>query len=87
MARKKETATPAVENAKKIDRNLYSNIIELDKALNVDLWEPLLSEISKHNVTYTWVKGHAGHPENERCDFLATEAILGDNLLEDIQSE
>ena len=48
-----------------------------DKALNVDLWEPLLTEIEKHNVTYKWVKGHAGHPENERCDRLAVAAGAG----------
>ena len=36
-----------------------------------------------HNVTFVWVKGHAGHPENERCDELATKAADGDNLLDD----
>lgn len=40
-------------------------------ALNVDLWEQLLELLEKHNVTFNWVKGHAGHPENERCDRLA----------------
>ena len=40
-------------------------------ALNVDLWEQLLELLEKHNVTFNWVKGHAGHPENERCDKLA----------------
>ena len=40
-------------------------------ALNPDLWEQLLDLIAKHNVTIEWVKGHAGHPENERCDQLA----------------
>jgi ribonuclease HI len=40
-------------------------------ALNPDLWEQLLELIKKHNVTIEWVKGHAGHPENERCDQLA----------------
>jgi ribonuclease HI len=40
-------------------------------ALNSDLWEQLLELIKKHNVTIEWVKGHAGHPENERCDQLA----------------
>ena len=54
-----------------------------DKALNVDLWEPLLLEIEKHNVTYKWVKGHAGHPENERCDFLAVSAYNSCNLTDD----
>ena len=40
-------------------------------ALNVDLWEQLLKLLEVHNVTIDWVKGHAGHPENERCDALA----------------
>lgn len=44
-------------------------------ALNSDLWEKLLSLISIHNVEFTWIKGHAGHPENELCDKLATNAI------------
>ncbi len=42
-----------------------------DKALNPDLWEKLLEQIEKHNMNYIWVKGHAGHPENERCDEMA----------------
>ena len=42
-------------------------------ALNVDLWEKLLPLLEKHDVTFNWVKGHAGHPENERCDQLAVE--------------
>ncbi len=40
-------------------------------ALNPDLWEKLLELVKIHNVTIEWVKGHAGHPENERCDQLA----------------
>ncbi len=40
-------------------------------ALNVDLWEQLLPLLQKHKVSFVWVKGHAGHPENERCDKLA----------------
>lgn len=40
-------------------------------ALNPDLWEILLNEIKKHQITYVWVKGHAGHPYNERCDEMA----------------
>lgn len=40
-------------------------------ALNVDLWKELLPLLEKHKVTFVWVKGHAGHPENERCDQLA----------------
>ena len=41
-------------------------------ALNVDLWEQLLGLLKKHEVTFVWVRGHAGHPYNERCDALAT---------------
>ncbi len=40
-------------------------------ALNPDLWEKLLIQIHRHQVEIVWVKGHAGHPENERCDRLA----------------
>lgn len=40
-------------------------------ALNPDLWEKLLELLKIHDVTIEWVKGHAGHPENERCDELA----------------
>lgn len=51
---------------------------------NIDLWKRLLNAKSHHNVTFTWVKGHAGHPENERCDYLATSAADGSNLLLDL---
>jgi ribonuclease HI len=44
-------------------------------ALNVDLWERLLPLLSKHKVKFHWIKGHSGHPENERCDALANAAI------------
>ena len=49
--------------------------IKSDKkpALNSDLWAKLLELLEKHKVTFVWVKGHAGHPENERCDRLAVE--------------
>lgn len=40
-------------------------------ALNSDLWDELLKLYAIHNVHIVWVKGHAGHPENERCDTLA----------------
>ena len=42
--------------------------------LNRDLWERLLKAMEPHQVTFHWVEGHAGHPENERCDALATAA-------------
>ncbi len=40
-------------------------------ALNPDLWARALDLAERHRITYVWVKGHAGHPENERCDQLA----------------
>lgn len=43
------------------------------RALNVDLWERLLPLLETHSVELVWVKGHVGHPENERCDALAVE--------------
>ncbi len=42
--------------------------------LNVDLWEELLEALKPHKYEFVWVKGHAGHPENEKCDSLATTA-------------
>lgn len=50
---------------------------------NVTLWKRLLKAMEPHNVTFHWVKGHAGHPENVRCDKLATSAADGENLLGD----
>ena len=49
---------------------------------NVDLWKRLLKAKAPHQVTFTWVKGHAGHPENERCDMLAPGAADGAALLD-----
>ena len=50
---------------------------------NVDLWKRLLEEKQKHSVTFHSVKGHDGHPQNERCDELATTAADGTNLIVD----
>lgn len=46
-----------------------------EPVLNKDLWEQLLVLTNSHSVQWKWVKGHAGHAENERCDQLAREAI------------
>lgn len=54
---------------------------------NIDLWKRLLKAKEMHQVKFTWVKGHDGHPENERCDVLATTAADGSNLLEDVVGE
>ena len=50
--------------------------IKSDKkpALNPDLWDRLLTLTAPHSITYNWIKGHAGHEENERCDTLAVLA-------------
>lgn len=52
---------------------------------NVDLWKRLLRAMEPHQVDFVWVKGHAGHPQNERCDELATTAADGTNLLVDVE--
>jgi ribonuclease HI len=50
------------------------------KKKNPDLWKRFLLVYKKHKVTFSWVKGHAGNPGNERCDFLAVEASKKNNL-------
>lgn len=50
---------------------------------NTDLWKRLLKAMEPHQVQFFWVKGHDGHPENERCDRLATTAADGKDLLID----
>jgi ribonuclease HI len=47
---------------------------------NEDLWRRFLEVYPKHNVKFVWVKGHAGHPLNERCDQLAVQASMQPNL-------
>lgn len=47
---------------------------------NKDLWEEIDQIARKHHVEWRWVRGHSGHPENERCDRLAREAILGKRI-------
>ena len=42
---------------------------------NADLWRELDTLVQQHQVTWTWVKGHAGHPENERADVLANQGV------------
>ncbi|MDO4563531.1 MAG: ribonuclease HI [Clostridia bacterium] len=50
------------------------------RALNVDLWERLLPLMERHEVELEWIKGHKGHPYNERCDALAVAMYMGDGL-------
>ncbi len=52
-------------------------------AVNADLWAKLLDLIEGLIISFHWVKGHAGHPLNERCDRLAVQSARGDNLRED----
>ncbi|VEP18838.1 ribonuclease HI, degrades RNA of DNA-RNA hybrids [Hyella patelloides LEGE 07179] len=51
-----------------------------DKAKNPDLWQEILDLCQQHQVDFVWVKGHAGIPENERCDELAVAAAKQPNL-------
>lgn len=50
---------------------------------NKDLWLRFLQVHKSHNIRFVWVKGHAGHPENERCDELAVAACKNKDLLTD----
>ena len=63
------------------------NWVKSDKkpVKNIDLWKTLLEAMKPHQVKYIWVKGHDGHPENERCDQLATQAADGVGLLDDVE--
>ncbi len=54
---------------------------------NQDLWLRLLAVIADHKIDWRWVKGHAGHTENERCDELANLAIASVGLIEDVGFE
>ncbi len=62
-----------------------NNWIKSDKkpALNHDLWAELLNLIEGLDITFRWIKGHAGNPHNERCDELAVASAQRDNLLID----
>ena len=51
-----------------------------ERAVNIDLWEKLLQLCEKHEVSFQWIKGHAGHAENERCDKLAYAALQQTDL-------
>lgn len=53
------------------------------KILNPDLWQQLAQLLDQHNVELIWLRGHAGHKENERCDYLAVKASRAKHLLED----
>ena len=54
------------------------------KKKNVDLWQRFIPVYKRHRVTFHWLKGHADHPENERCDRLAVEARCRKDLPEDL---
>jgi len=54
-----------------------------EKALNADLWEKLLELCELHQVTFVWVRGHDGNPENECCDKLAMQAAQEEHLPRD----
>lgn len=58
-----------------------------EEAINADLWERLLVICEKHEVEFVWVQGHAGHPENERCDHLAESAVQAEDLPADVGYE
>ena len=54
-----------------------------EQALNPDLWDRLLALCERHEVEFRWLRGHAGNPENERCDQLAVQAARQTDLPQD----
>jgi ribonuclease HI len=58
-----------------------------ERAENPDLWQRLLDLCSTHDVTFHWLRGHAGHPENERADRLAVSAAESNDLAVDTYYE
>ena len=58
-----------------------------EKALNPDLWDRLLNACERHDVSFEWIRGHTGHPENERCDELANSAARGDRSTQLVDEE
>jgi len=72
--------------ARRWRRNNWKRNAEED-ALNADLWAQLLDLDDNHQVDFKWVKGHAGNRDNERCDFLAGQAMQKDNLPPDMVYE
>jgi len=46
---------------------------------NLDLWQRLIVLLDKHTVAFKWIRGHQGHPHNERCDKLAVEQYMNNN--------
>jgi ribonuclease HI len=57
------------------------------KKANADLWQRYIPLHQKYKPRFVWIKGHAGHPENERCDQLAVEAASSGKLKVDIEYE
>ncbi len=54
------------------------------KKKNIDLWKRFIPLYRKHKVKFKWLKGHAGNPENERCDYLAVKSAEQPDLLDDL---
>jgi len=61
--------------------------LNFKKKKNPDLWKRFLIIYRKHNITFTWIKGHNNHPEKERCDYMANKAARSSNLIKDTYYE
>jgi ribonuclease HI len=72
-----------------IEKNWLNGWVQknFNKVKNPDLWKRFLLTFKKHQVKFVWVKGHADNAENNRCDFLATQAAKGPVYLIDIGYE
>ena len=69
--------------ARRWRRNAWRRTKKGDMAMNADLWAQILDLLDVHRVQFKWVKGHAGNPENERCDELAVQTSSRKDLPED----
>ena len=76
-------STPSTSTGSRAGSRRGGSAGKNEEVKNVDLWKRLLEAKKDHEVTFHWIKGHAGHPQNERCDELATTAADGDGLLKD----
>lgn len=61
--------------AAQLEKNNWRTSNKKSAVKNIDLWQELDQLLSKHKIRWIWVKGHNGHPENERVDKLARDAV------------
>lgn len=71
--------------AAQLEEKQLENRQQKSAVKNIDLWQKLDELVNQHEIIWVWVKGHAGHPENERVDKLARTAALSFKKTDDTQ--